>query len=187
MTPKKYMESRIRGWLPKETNIAYANRSLKPRWRKPQWVAFTLVVVIALAFASYAGVQTYMRYSNPRLDVTASYYEKSLNCTTANVGDIVEVSVLVDWHGYVIPEFKREVKIVDPYPESNFELVGGNNTYLYNGMGGGNQFMYQLRVISEGATHLELPKPRLYLDGSEILVSGASAVLELQTGSEMNS
>ena len=110
-----------------------------------------------------------MRYSNPRLDVTASYYEKYLNCTTANVGDIVEVSVLVGWHGYVIPEFKREVKIVDPFPDSLFELVSGNNTYTFDGMGGGDQFTYQLRVISDGAaTHLDLPKPLLYLDGSEI-------------------
>ncbi len=185
---KKSLESHVKGWLPKETSIAYANRSLKPRWRKPQWIAFTLVAMIALSYASYAGVQTYMRYSNPRLDVTASYYEKSLNCTTANVGDIVEVSVLVGWHGYVIPEFKREVKIVDPYPESNFELVGGNNTYQYNGMGGGNQFTYRLRVISDGgAIHLDLPKPLLYLDGSGIPLTGTSAVLELQTVSESES
>jgi hypothetical protein len=185
---KKSMDNCVKGWFPKETNIAYVNRSLKPRWRKPQWVAFTLVAVIALAFASYAGVQTYMRYSNPRLDVTASYYEKSLNCTTANVGDIIEVSVLVGWHGYVIPEFKREVKIVDPFPDSNFELVSGNNTYQYSGMGGGDQFTYQLRVISDGtATHLDLPKPLLYLDGSEILLTGTSAVLELRTDSEAES
>jgi hypothetical protein len=99
MNRKRNFKHRIRGWLPKETNVAYVNKSLKPRWRKPQWIALTLVTVIALAFAAYAGVQTYLRYSNPRLDVTASYYEKSLNCTTAIVGDVVEVIVLVGWHG----------------------------------------------------------------------------------------
>ena len=185
MTVKKSLENRIRGWLP-ETNIIYANKSLKPRWRKPQWIAVTLVTVIALAFAVYAGVQTYIRYINPRLDVTASYYEKTLNCTKANVGDVVEVNVSVGWHGYVIPEFKREVKIVDPYLESNFELVGGNNTHGYSGYGGGDQFTYLLKVISNDAQYSELPKPRLYLDGSEIPLTGTGAVLEIQTvsGSE---
>ena len=103
--------------------MAYSNKPLKPRWRKPTWIAFTLVVLVALAFATYTGVQTYLRYSNPQADVTASYFEKSLNCSTASVGDVVEVKVLVGWHGYVIPEFKREVKIIDPSPKAIFNSL----------------------------------------------------------------
>jgi hypothetical protein len=183
MNVKKSLENRIRGWLPKEPITAYANKPLKPRWRKPTWIALTLVAVIALAFATYTGVQTYLRYSNPQADVTASYYEKSLNCTTASVGDIIEVKVLVGWHGYVIPEFKREVKIIDPYPESNFELVGGSNTYQYSGYGGGDQFKYLLKVIGDGAVSVELPNPRLYLDKAEIPLTGTSTVIDLQTAS----
>jgi hypothetical protein len=186
MNPKRYLKNFVRGWLPKEPITAYASKAAKPRWRKPYWIAFTLVAIVGLAFATYTGVQTYLRYSNPQLDVTTSYYEKTLNCTAASVGDVVEVNVLVGWHGCVIPEFKREVKIVDPYPESNFELVGGNNTYGYSGYGGGVHFTYLLEVIGDGAVSVELPKPRLYLDGSEISLRGTIAVLEVQafSGSE---
>jgi len=181
------LKNRIRGWLPKEPITVYASKAAKPRWRKPYWIAFTLVAIVGLAFATYTGVQTYLRYSNPQLDVTASYYEKTLNCSTASIGDVVEVNVLVGWHGYVIPEFKREVKIVDPYPESNFELVGGNNTYQYSGYGGGDQFKYLLKVIGEDFGSVELPKPRLYIDGSEIPLMGTSAILEIQASSESES
>ena len=190
MKPLKYLEGlekQIRGWLPKESIVAYANKSLKPRWRKPSWIAFTLVVLVALAFGTYTGVQTYLRYSNPSLDVTASYYEKSLNCSTANVGDVIEVKVLVGWHGYILPEFKRQVKIIDPFPESNFKLVGGNNAYEYSGHGGGYQFKYLLQVIGQEAVSVELPKPRLYLDNSEISLNQINGVLELRTFAESES
>jgi hypothetical protein len=180
---KRHQEKVSNGWLPKEPSLAYASKAPKPRWRKPVWVAFTLVAAVAIAFAAYTGVQTYIRYSNPQADVTASYFEKSLNCTTASVGDVVEVNVLVYWHGYVIPEFKREVKIVDPYLEGNFELVGGSNTYQYSGYGGGDQFKYLLKVIGDGAVSVELPNPRLYLDKVEIPLTGTSTVIDLQTAS----
>ena len=180
MNVKKSWKDQIRGWIPNDSSLTYSIKASKPRWRKPTWIAFTLVAVIALAFVAFASVQTYIRYSNPQADITASYYEKSLNCTTANVGDIVEVKVLVGWHGYIIPEFKREVNIVDPFPENNFELVDGNNIYQYSGYGGGDQFTYLLKVIGADVGSGELPKPRLYLDGSEIPLTGTNAVLQLQ-------
>jgi len=188
MTLKNYITKSIRGWLPKEPLNTYASKASKPRWRKPHWIALTSIVIVGLAFATYTGLQTYLRYSNPQLDVTASYYEKTLNCSTANVGNIVEVNVQVVWHGYVIPEFKREVKIIDPYPENNFKLVGGNNTYGYKGYGGGgDHFTYLLEVISDSAVPVELPRPRLYLDGSEIPLRGTSTVIEIQTVSKPKS
>jgi len=178
MNPKKYLENRIRGWLPKEPIVVYANKPLKPRWRKPSWIALTLVALVALAFATYVGVQTYLRYSYPRLDVTASYFEKTLNCSSASVGDVVEVKTRVGWHSYVIPEFKRDVKMVDPFPESRFALVNGTNVYEYEGYGGSDQFTYELRVIAEEGV-VELPKPRLYLDNVEIPLSGTSPTLNI--------
>lgn len=177
----------IRGWLPKEPTVAYANKPLKPRWKKPTWIALTLVTVIALAFVTYTSVQTFIHYSNPQADVTASYFEKSLNCSKANVGDVVKVKVMIGWHGYIFPEFKRQVQIIDPFPESNFQLIGGNNTYQYNGYGGGNQFTYLLKVVGDNSVSVELPKPRLYLDNSEILLTGADVVIELQANSETES
>ena len=187
MSIKRFLENQIRGWLPKEPIAAYANKPLKPRWKKPTLIALTLVAVIALAFFVYRGVQIFINYSNPQADVTASYFDKSLNCSTANVGDVVEVKTRVYWHGHVFPEFKRQVNIIDPYSESNFELVSGNNTRQYNGYGGGDQFTYLLKVTGNDTQSVELPKPRLYLDGSEIPLMGTSAVLEIQAVSESES
>ena len=181
------LENRIRGWLPQEPIVVYASKPLKQSWKKPAWIALTLVTVLALAFFTYVSVQTFIRYSNPQADVTASYFEKSLNCSKASVGDVVEVKVLVGWHGYIFPEFKRQVQIIDSFPERNFELVGGNNTYQYDGYGGGNQFMYLLKVINDDSVPVELPKPKLHLDNSEIHLTGANVVIELQANSETES
>ena len=175
---KRHLEKQVRGWLPKESSIAYVHKQLKPRWRRPVWLALSLVAVVALAFFAYRGVQTLIFYTDPQADVTASYYGKALNCTSARVGDVVEVSVYVYWHGHVVPEFKRQVEIIDPYPESNFELISGNesnfgllsfnNTLQYSGSGGMAQLKYQLKVIHNDIETIELPKPKLYLDGTEI-------------------
>lgn len=78
MNVKEYLENRVRGWLPKEPSRAFPQKNLKPRWRNPYWITLTLVVVVALAGVVYLGVNTYLRYSNPLMDITASYYEK--NC-----------------------------------------------------------------------------------------------------------
>jgi hypothetical protein len=186
VTPKKTL-NKIRGWFPHEPNIIYAQKTAKPRWRKPRWIAFTLIGIITIASVAFLGVRTYIRYSDPQADVTTAFYEKSLNCSAASVGDIIEVKVLVGWHGYILPEFKRHVAMIDPFPESNFQLADGNNTYQYSGFGGGNQFTYLLKVIGNDTQSIEFPKPRLYLDGSEISLRGTSAVLEAQTVPESES
>ncbi len=178
MNRKEALEKVVLGWLPKESSLAYASKRSKRRWRKPAWIAFTMVALIAIAFAMYTGVRTFIRYSNPQADVTASFFEKTLNCTKASVGNIVEVKVLIGWHGHLLPEFKRQVKIIDPFPESNFKLVGGNNTYEYSGFGGGDQFEYLLEVTSSNAGSIELPKPKLYLDNTEISLKGSSPILK---------
>ncbi len=172
MRRRHYLEKCIRGWLPQTPPVAYTSDTGKPRWRKPQWIALAAVALIALSFAGYVGVQTYIRYSNPQADVTASYYEKTVNCSAVDVGDVVEVSVRWGWHGYIFPEFQRQVTVVDPYP-TGFELVGGNNTYSYVGGGGSDVFTYQLRATSTAAA-LEFPQPKLYLDNKEIRLTGTT-------------
>jgi hypothetical protein len=172
---------RIRGWVPKEPFAAYTSKPLKPRWKRPAWIALTLITIVALSFFAYKGIQTLIFYTNPQADVTASYYEKSLNCSTANVGDIIEVQTSVYWHGHVFPEFKRQVNITDAFPENNFQLISGNNTRQYNGYGGGEQITYLLKVISTDSSSIEFPKPVLYLDGAEMSLTGTSPVLELQS------
>jgi len=177
---KKYLENRIRGWLPNENSLAYMHKSSKSRWRKPYWIALTLVSVVALAGFTFLGVNTYLRYSNPAMDTTACYYEKTLNCSTASVDDIVEVNVQVYWHGYVFPEFKRNVNIVDSFPEGNFILVTEGNVYESSGYGGSYQLKYSLKVVEGDGVSVELPTPKLYLDNPEVSLSGASPTLKLQ-------
>lgn len=179
MSKKRFLENHLRGWLPKEPIAAYANKPLKPRWKKPAWFALTLVAVIALSFFAYRGVQTLIYYSIPQTDITAAYFEKSLNCSTANVGDVVEVQVRVYWHGHVFPEFKRQVEIVDSYPENSFELISGNNTLKYSGGGGDNHFTYLLKAIGSDIESIELSKPRLYLDNTEIPLYSQSESFEI--------
>ncbi len=155
MNVKRCMQQRFRGWIPKEPFAAYTNAPLKPRWKRPAWVAFTLIAIVALSLFAYKGVQMLIFYTNPQADVTASYYEKSLNCSTANIGDIIEVQTSVYWHGHVFPEFKRQVNITDAFPESTFQRVSGNNACQYNGYGGGEQITYLLKVIGNTTSPLD--------------------------------
>jgi hypothetical protein len=170
MKNKEQLGRQIRGWFPQTPKLSYA-KAVKPRWRKPQWIALTAVALIGVVFFAFLGVQTYIRYSDPRADVTASYFEKTLNCSTTKAGDTVEVTTRVGWHGYIFPEFKRQVTIFDPYPQGSFQLVGGNNTYSYVGAGGSDVFTYQLRVTSDVGA-VDLPEPKLYLDNMEIPLTG---------------
>jgi hypothetical protein len=176
----KSLQNRVRGWFPKEPRLVYASKAAKPRLRKPAWIAFTLISILVLSSAVFVGARAAIRYSNPQADVTASYFEKSLNCSTATVGDTVEVTFRVYWHGYVLPEFKRQVQIIDPFPENTFQLVSGNNTCQYSGYGGGDQYRYILRVISNDGASVELPQPRLYLDNTEIPLNGQPPRVELK-------
>jgi hypothetical protein len=172
---------RIRGWLPKESVIAYAREVSKPRW-KLHWKMLTLsiVLVASLIVVAFVGVQTYGRYSNPQMDLTTSYFEKTINCTTTKIGDFVEVSTTVYWHGYVVPvEFKREVKIADPVFEGNFAVANGTSILESTGYGGTYILRYTLRVTGGAGTTIELPRTKLTLDDAEIPLSGTSPTLTI--------
>jgi hypothetical protein len=177
MNPKNYLEKRIRGWLPKEPKITYARKSSKISW-KPYWKAISIVAfLIILSSVAFIGVRTYLRYSDPKADVTSGYFEKTVNSTTMDVGDTLEVKVTIYWHGYVLPEFKRDVKIVDPFSEVYFALADETNIYESIGYGGSHQFEYTLQAIGGDGLSGELSKPRLYLDNVEILLEGTSPTL----------
>ena len=182
MNIKKSLENRVRGWLPKESRIVYMHKPSKSGW-KIFWKTLSIVVVvIVLVGVAFVGVRTYLHYSNPALDVVPSpYYEKTTNSSTVGVGDIVEVDVWVHWHGYVLPEFKRNVKIVDPFPESFFSLARENETNVYQsqGYGGSYRLKYLLRVVSGEGASAEFPAPRLYLDDVQIPLSGTSTTLKI--------
>lgn len=173
---KGKFSSRNEGWFPKET--VYAMKPSQPRWRERRWVAVAFISVILLAFFIYSGAEIIIRYSNPVSDVAASYFETFVNRTNANVGEIVEVKVLVGWHGYIFPEFLRHVEIVSPFPESNFRLVSGSNTQQYIGYGGGTQLSYSLEVINENLSVINLPNPQLHLDNALIQLNKVQGVLK---------
>lgn len=148
---------------------------------KKKLIVFIVVVVIVLAGITFVVVKTYMRYSNPLMDVTTRFYEKTVNSTSVDIGDIVEVEVFVYWHGYVFPEFMRDVKIVNPFSESYFVLASGSNVYEYRGRGRSCLFKYSLRVIGGEDVSIELPKPRLYLDNAEIPLNGTSPTVNISS------
>ena len=182
MNVKKSFESRIRGWLPKEPSLSCALKAPKPRWRNPYWISFTLVAVVAMAAVTFVGVRAYIHYSNPGMDVAPiPIYEKTTNSTTVGFGDIVEVNVWVYWHGYVFPEFKRNVKIADQFPESYFSLASENetNVHQFQGYGGSYHVKYLLRTVGGNGESVEFPEPRLYLDSVEIPLSGTSPTLDI--------
>lgn len=49
---------------------------------KKKLIMFIVMVVIVLVGITFVDVKTYIRYSNPLMDITASYYEKTVNGTT---------------------------------------------------------------------------------------------------------
>lgn len=179
MNLKKYVENRIRGWLPKESSRAYVHKPSKPRWKPYLKVISIVAVLILLSSVAFVGVRTYLRYRDPKADVTASYFEKTVNSTTINIGDTVEVKVTVQWHGYVLPEFKRDVKIVDPFSETYFVLANETNMYESSGYGGSYQLKYTLQAIAGEGLSIELSKPKLYLDNAEIPIEGTSPTLNI--------
>ncbi len=176
----RYVENRVRGWLPKEPSHAYERQAPKPK-PKPYVKAFAVVaVVVLLAGATFFATRTYLRYSNPASDVTACYFQKTTNSTTLNVGDAVEVEVMVYWHGYVVPEFKREVKIMDPTPEA-FVLVDGSNSLQEQaGYGGSYLLTYTLKAEKAEAAFVNLPAPQLQLDNAEIVLQGSTPTLTIK-------
>ena len=133
-----------------------------------------------LMVGAFVGAQTYWRYSNPQVDLTASYFEKTINCTTANIGDLVEVAATVYWHGYVVPvEFKREVKIADPISEGYFSVANGTNICESTGYGGTYILKYTLKVTGGAGASVELPKPKLTIDNVEIALSGIGPIISI--------
>jgi hypothetical protein len=80
----------------------------------------------------------------------------------------------------VIPEFKRDVKIIDSFPE-NFALANGTNLLEAEGYGGSYLLTYSLKVVEGEGVTVELPKPHLFLDDAEINLSGETQILAISS------
>jgi hypothetical protein len=139
-------------------------------------IALTVVATVALTLLPIQGANR-SRWSDPHLDVTANYFVKSMNATSVHVGESVEVTFACGWHGRVLPEFMRDVKVVDALPD-NAVLVEGCNVFEYSGSGGSDQYVYTVKVTGQTGV-IELPKPELFLDGTKIALNGTTPTIEI--------
>jgi len=57
MNPKKYLENRIRGWLPKEHPVVLGQKTLKPIWWRPLWIA-TWILTVVLGIIGFVALST---------------------------------------------------------------------------------------------------------------------------------
>ena len=177
----KMLKNSIRGWLPEDVYVISAHKPTKSRLKRHICMTLTLVMVIALVFFSIftlfssGTITAFIRATNPERDITSlGYYKMTNSSSVVEVGDVIEVQTSVQWLGFSpergnSPEFERRVEIVDPYPESSFQLISGTNELQYNGYGRESQLTYLLKVIDNTADPNELSIPKLYLDGTEIL------------------
>lgn len=79
-------------------------------------VGFVFIVVIAGLVLAY-GVEAWVRKTDPLRDVPSAEFQKTASKTRAIIGDTFTVEVFVGWHGHVLPEWTRHVRVFDPYPE----------------------------------------------------------------------
>jgi len=112
---------------------------------------------------------------NPLLDVVSATFSKNVNNTVVEVGDVVEVSVFIDWNG----TFERNVKVVDPVYERYFSLVKGSNIYEYRGRGPGPNFTYMLKVIGGIGLNFKLGDPNFTLNATPIPLNGSGPVIKI--------
>jgi len=141
-------------------------------------VASIFLTVIGGLAVAY-GIEVLMRKTNPIMDVPSAEFQKTVNATTVRMGDVFKVDIFIGWHGHVLPEFKRQVKVVDPFPEDYFTLESGSNIYEYRGGGPGPWFAYTLKVVGGQGKTVQLPPPKFYLDGVEIPLSGTSPLIQI--------
>ena len=141
-------------------------------------VASTFLTVIAGLAVAY-GIDVWMRKTNPLIDVPSAEFQKTVNTTTVKMSDVFRVSIFIGWHGHVLPEFTRHVKVVDAYPEDYFTLLDGSNICEYHGGGPGPGFTYTLKVVGGQGKTVQLPPPKFYLDGVEIPLKGTSPTVQI--------
>jgi len=136
-----------------------------------------LTVIVGLAVAY--GIEVLMRKANPLADVPNAEFLKTVNATNVSLSDVLSVDVFIGWHGHVLPEFTRHVKVVDLYPGDYFILENGSNICEYHGGGPGPSFAYTLKVVGGQGETVQLPPPKFYLDGVEIPLSGTSPLIQI--------
>jgi len=145
-----------------------------------------IVIVIASIFSTVIaglavtyGIGVWIRWTNPLIDVPNAEFLKTVNATTVRIGDVLRVDIFIGWHGHVLPEFTRYVKVVDPYQEDYFILVTGSNTCEYHGGGPGPGFSYTLKVVGGQGKTVQLPQPKFSLDEVEIPLRGTSPLIQI--------
>jgi hypothetical protein len=57
LNPLRYLEKRIRGWLPKEYSVVLRQKTSKPIWWRPLWIA-TWILTIVLGIIGFVALRT---------------------------------------------------------------------------------------------------------------------------------
>jgi len=148
--------------------------------RKPLLIGIVVFLALISVGSVLFGYKAWMRKANPLIDVPRAEFYKTINATTARVGDVVMVQLFIGWHGGIMPEYIRNIKIGDPFPEENFVLVSGNNIHESRGTGPGPGYSYLLKITGGEGAVIKLPEPMFYLDGVEIPLNGTSPSLIVQ-------
>jgi hypothetical protein len=97
-------------------------------------------------------------------------FSKTSNMTTPKMGDVFEISVNVTWRCYGSSQVEQIVELVDPYPEDNCRLIGGNNVIQCSGYDEKAKITYLLEVIDDNPETFMLSNPftATYVDGTEV-------------------
>jgi len=143
-------------------------------------VAGSIFLTVVAGLAVAYGIEVLMRKTNPLMDVPSAEFQKTVSATKVSIGDVFRVDIFIGWHGHVIPEFSRHVKVVDSYPGENFILESGSSIYEYQGRGPGPEFTYTLEVVGGQGMTVQLPPPKFYLDGVEIPLSGTCPQIQIE-------
>jgi hypothetical protein len=89
----------------------HTDKTTKLRWTKTQWIALSVVAMVALVFIVYSGMQTVLRWSNPQLDMTANYFEKSVNAAAVYVGALWRLRFVLAGRAGLFPSFHVKCKL----------------------------------------------------------------------------
>jgi hypothetical protein len=117
MNPKKYLETLIRGWLPKEPNLSSKKVTVaeaetqvpKPRWWRPLWAASLTIavvfVVINYFIFHYSLSSVIGALAIALLGIGAAYYIRVRPSLKVNRVVYICLGFGVGWVGWVIYAF----------------------------------------------------------------------------------
>lgn len=116
MNPKRYLENRIRGWLPKTSILTYTHKTGKPRWWKPLWmalVAMALIFVVINYFLFHYPLSSVLGgLAITLLGIGAAYYIRVRPSLTVNRVVYICLGFGISWVVWLIYAFSGVGRLV---------------------------------------------------------------------------